>query len=128
MMDALDQPIFDWVTRRVDELVDHCVSIEQARDARFLRRPQVLPPSAQRVLASCHELVKMLEERGDVTVPIKDDRVVMVRFGKREQDIDAEPDRCKRQAVDERVVGGVIGPEQKHALRAAAREHVELAW
>lgn len=83
--------------------------------------------SAQRVLAASYELVKVLQERRDVTVSVKDDCVVMVRFGEGEQNVDAELDGRKRQAIDERVVRCVIGPKQEHALRAAAREHVELA-
>lgn len=43
----------------------------------------------------------------------------------RQQDLDAEPLRRLGQAVDECVVGLLVGAQQKLALRAAAGDHVE---
>jgi hypothetical protein len=51
LMHPLDQPIFDRVGRDVHQLAHHVGRIDQPDDANLFARPQVLPASAQRVLA-----------------------------------------------------------------------------
>ena len=47
---------------------------------------------------------------------IEDHGVVVIRLGHREQYVDVEPERGLAETIDERVVRGVIWPEQELSL------------
>jgi hypothetical protein len=90
-------------------------------DQKFSHRPR----SAFWALGE--HLVEVLGERGDGAVAIVDHGVVVVRHGGRQADVDVEELRCLREAVDERVIGLLVGTQQELPLRAAARDHGEPA-
>ena len=108
-----------------------CDEVKIAIDAQLacvalLRRPEVLPPAAQRILAPRQHLVEMLGELGAATMAIVDHRVVVVRHRARQQDFDLTSLRGLDQAVRERGVRRLIGSEEELPLRATAGDHVEL--
>jgi hypothetical protein len=121
-----DETVLDRVGRGIDELGDDVLALGQPHDARFLGGPEVFPSPAQRVLAAREQLVEILDELRAPTIAIEDGRVVMVRLRDRQHDLDPEAGGGNRQAVDERVVGRVVGAQQKLPLRAATGDEVEL--
>ena len=64
---------------------------------------------------------------GGKGLSFKDDRVVMVGLRDWEENIDLAALGSHRQAVDEGVVRGVVGPKQKQALGALTIDEIELA-
>lgn len=69
----------------------------------------------------------MLGERGDHAVAIEDHSVVVVGRCIRQKDLDVESLRRLGEAVEESVVGLLVGTQQELALRAAPRDQVEPA-
>src|SRR6185436_11585821 len=58
---------------------------------------------------------------------IEDHRVMVIRHGAREDDLDATTLSGLCEAVGERVIGFLVGTQQELPLRAATRDHVETA-
>src|SRR5207249_1570824 len=128
VVDAFDQAILDRVRRGIDDLVDDRGTVEEACNARFLGGPKVLPSTTQCVLATREQLVKMFDELRASPVAIEDDCMVMVRFGDRDEHGDIEARCGDTETIEERVVRGLIRPEQKLALRTSTRQEIELTW
>jgi hypothetical protein len=70
--------------------------------------------------------VEVLDELRVATATVEEHRVVMVGLGHGEEDVDPEALCRLPEAVDERVVGDRIGPEQELTLGAPASEEIEL--
>src|SRR4051812_14111171 len=109
-MSFVDQSILYWIRQRVSHLGEDVVRIDQAYDAGLLRRPEILPATAQCILALGEELVEMFDERWIVAVGIVDTGVMMVAHRHREQHFDPASGGGNRQAVNEGVVRLVVGP------------------
>jgi hypothetical protein len=72
--------------------------------------------------------VKVLKKRRVVASGIMNAGVVVVAHRNRKQDLDPKT-RCSfGKAIDERIVRLPVGAHEKLPLRAAARDHVCLAW
>src|SRR5687767_4487798 len=125
-MNAVDQVVLDRIGRGVNQLVEHIVAADQPHHADLLGRPEVLPAAPECILAPREELVKMLYELGILSERVEDHCMVVIRHGARKQYRDRAPLGGFDEAVGERVVGLGIGPEQELALRAAARDQVEV--
>src|SRR6188474_3242636 len=127
VVDALDEVVEDGVGRDVHQLVDHGLAVDEPDDAGLLGRPEVLPTAAQGVLAARKELVEMLDELGIPAGPVEDHGVVVVAHRARQDHVDVAAHGGVDEAVEERVVGRVVWPQQELALGAATRDQVELA-
>jgi len=101
---ALDEQVLDRIGRRVHQLVDHGIAIEEERDANLLGGPEVLPAPPARVHAARDHLVEVLDELRIAAVAVEQHRVMMVRHRGGQHDVDLEPLRSLAEAVDERVV------------------------
>ena len=124
MVGPVHQVVLHRVAEGVGHLVDDVVGIDEANDAGLLGGPEVLPATAQGVLALGEELVEMLDECRVAAVGVVDARVMMVAHRDGEEDTDTEPLGGDCKAVDERVVGLAVRPHQELSLGAAARDHV----
>jgi len=61
-MDSVHEVVRHRIGGRVDQLIDHRLTVHQLHDAGLLAGPHVLPAAAQGVLAASKELVKLLEK------------------------------------------------------------------
>src|SRR3954463_3684115 len=105
MVSPVYQVVFHWVAEGIGHLIDHVVRIAKANDARLLGGPEVLPSTAEGVLALGEELVKVLDERRIAAVRVVDTRVMMIAHRDGEKHADAKSLCGDCEAVDERVVG-----------------------
>lgn len=128
VMHTLDKVILDRIRGGVRELRQHVGRVDETHETRRFTGPEVLPSPAKRILRPGHELVQVLGELDDRSVSVVEDRVMVVRHHNRENYLDAETPRGVRQAVQERVVGRMVGTQEKLPLRTATSEHVEGAW
>jgi hypothetical protein len=70
--------------------------------------------------------MKMLGEDGEIAVRVVDAGVVMIRHGSRECDLDIRAHCGQRKAIDEGVVGVVVGAQEEAALGTAAGDQVVI--
>lgn len=84
LADLIDEVILDGIGRRVDQLVDHSVPVEQARRTRLDGRPEVLLAPPSRVQAAREHLVQMLHEGWQVAAAVEDDGMVVIALGDRD--------------------------------------------
>ena len=125
--DTGDQIVLHGVGQGIDHLVEHVAGVDQAKNAGLLRRPEVLPAAAEHVHALGEQLVEVLDEVRVLSEGIENAGVVVVRLSGGEQHLNAGAQRCDGQTVDEGVVRGLIGPEEKLTLGAAPGDHVDTA-
>ena len=109
MVSPVYQVVFHWVAEGIGHLIDDVVRIAEANDARLLGGPEVLPSTAEGVLALGEELVEVLDERRIAAVRVVDTRVMMVAHRDGEEHADPESLGGDREAIDERIVGLAVG-------------------
>jgi hypothetical protein len=123
----LDESSFDRVGRDVHELVHHVGGVDEVDNADLLARPEVLRAPGQCVL----DLVaRSLWQCSGARAWSRGDR--RSRCGGGWTWRTSGGPRCQSvtpplRAVEEGIVGRLVGMQQELALRAAARDHVESA-
>lgn len=124
MVGPFDQSVLDGIGEGVNHFLDDVRWVDEADDAGLLGGPEVLPATAQGVLALGEELVEMLEKGGVVSVGVFDPGVMVVAHGGREDDANAVALGGDGETVDERVVGPVVGAHEELPLGATSGDHV----
>jgi hypothetical protein len=124
-MHPLDEQPGHRVGRRVHQLVHHVRRVHQFDDARLIRRPEVLTPPSQRVHRPRDQAVEVLPKLHLAPVPVVQHAVVMVRHRRRQDELDFISRRRHRQAVQIRLVGLLVRPQQEFSLHAPPVDHQE---
>jgi hypothetical protein len=127
VMGAHNQVSGSRVRQGVNDLGQHVLRVDQFDNRGLLRGPEVLPSAAKGVLVLGEKLVEALEELWKVAVPVDDDAMPVVGHGDERDDVDTRSLRREAKAVEEGVVGGLVGPEQEGSLGAAPCDEVGAA-
>jgi hypothetical protein len=125
VMHPLDEQPGHRVGRRVHQLVHHVRRVHQLDHARRIRRPEVLTPPSQRVHRPRDQAVEVLPKLHLAPVPVVHHAVVMVRHRRRQDELDLVSRRRHRQAVQIRLVGLLVRPQQEFSLHAPPVDHQE---
>ena len=115
-LDGVDQIRRSGIGKGIGHLVEDIIGFDQANDGGWLRRPEVFKSAKVSVLAAGEQPVKMLGEDGEIAVRVVDTSVVMIRHGGGECDLDIRAHGGQREAIDEGVVGVVVGTQEETAL------------
>ena len=124
MMDLLDNVIGDGIHKGVDHLGEDVFGLDQFHRGGLGRRPHRFPAPVEGVLVLGDQLVKMRQELGQFAFDVDDARVVMVRHGRGEDDLDAVLLGRDGEAIDEGVVTFGGWAQEEATLRTPPRDHV----
>jgi hypothetical protein len=125
-MHSLYQVVLHRIGRCINQLIDHILAVNKPHDADLLARPKILPSAAQRILTAREYLMEVFHELGVTAPPVEDYGMVVVRHRTWQEYVDLTLLRGLDETVGEGVVGLGIWSQQELALRAPARDQVEL--
>jgi hypothetical protein len=80
------------------------------------------------VLTAGEQAMEMLREDGKIAIRVVDAGVMMIRHGSGECDLDIRAHGGQHEAIDEGVVGVVVGAQEEAALGTAAGDQVVITW
>ena len=103
------------------------VPLDELDDGGRFGGPEVLEAAEVGVLAAGKQTVEILGEDGEVAVRVVDASVVVVRHCDGERDLYLRVLGRQGQAVDEGVVGVLVGAQEEAPLGTATGDHVVTA-
>jgi hypothetical protein len=123
-LDGVDQVRRGGICEGIGHLVEYVVGFDQANDGSRLRGPEVFESAKVSVLTASEQAVKMLGEDREVAVWVVEAGMMVIRHSDGKDDLDIRAHGGQSKAVNECVVGVVIGTQEEAPLGTAAGDHV----
>ena len=121
----LDEAGCDRIHGDVEEFFENVLLLDKLDNGGATAGPEIVPPSAQRVLTPREELVHALVELVDSSMPVVDQRMMVIGHCLREDDGHVEALGGFRQAVEIVVVGLRVWPHEELPQQTPTGDHVE---
>jgi hypothetical protein len=124
LLDGLDQVRCGGIGEGVGHLVEDVLALDEPDNRGRFRGPEAFEAAEVGVLAAGEKTMKTFGEDGKVSFWVVDAGVVVIGHRDGECDLDLGALGGHGEAVDECVVGVVVGAEEESPLGAAAGNHV----
>ena len=124
LLDGIDQVRCGGIGESVGHLVEDVFALDKSDNRGRFSGPEAFEAAEVGVLAAGEKAMKTLGEDGEIAIRVVDAGVVVIGHRDGERDLDLGALGGHGEAVDECVVGVVVGAEEESPLGAAAGNHV----